>query len=676
MKIIVADHSGFCSGVQRVNRLLTKQLEDGPVYSLGDVIHNSQYIEEMEKRGLIPVTEEEMERREKDYPLVIRAHGMPEEDKKKWEEKGVTLLDATCPVLLSIYKKLKSAKERDEEIVIVGDANHPEVIAMNSVVDYEATIINSVEEAKEHPLTGPTFVLSQTTNRKEHFEEVAKALPGFEKYGILQNTICNATSNRQKATAELAKKVDCMVVIGGKKSSNTEKLSQVAKKYCQNVYKVEVFEDLPLQNLREFNTIGITAGASTPDWIIEEVVRGMDNLTNEEFMEQVEDSMIKIYPRDIVKGKVLNVKDNEVFVDIKFRADGIIKLDEMTEEQRENPQEAFHEGEEIDVYVIKLDDGEGNVALSTRRVEGLKNWKKLVEKYENEETVEANVTGDNSGGLTVNVMGINGFIPASQITTYYVKNFKQFVGKTLECKIISIDEKKRRVVLSSRAVKEQQLDEVWEKIEVGKKVTGKVVRMTDFGAFVDLGGVDALVHVSDISWTRIDKPSDVLEIGQEIEGVILKANRDRNRISVGMKQLTEKPFDVFVNNNKVGDVVTGKVVNMLDFGAFVRLKEGVEGLIHVSQISNQHVEKPSDELNLGDEVTVKILDIDVERQRIALSIRALEEPAQREQRPQRERRPRRQSQNREYRNDNSFEENDFGNNLGDLIQLNLDAQDE
>lgn len=401
----------------------------------------------------------------------------------------------------------------------------------------------------------------------------------------------------------------------------------------------------------------------------------MDNFSNEEFMEQVKDSMIRIYPKDIVKGKVINVKNDEVFVDIKYRADGIIKLDEMSKEEALDPTKAFTEGEEIDVFVIKLDDGEGNVSLSTRRVEGLKNWKKLLEAFEQNQVVKAEVTGENTGGLVVNVMGINGFIPASQITTYFVKNFKQFIGQTLDCKIISIDEKKKRVVLSSRVILEEKLDGVWDKIVVDEKVTGKVVRIVDFGAFVDLGGVDALVHVSDISWDRIEKPSDVLEVGQEIEALVLKANREKNRVSLGLKQLQEKPFDLFVNSNNVGDVVKGTVVNLLDFGAFVRLEEGVEGLVHVSQVSNEHVEKPSDVLNIGDEVEVKILEIDKDNQRISLSMRALMEPKEnvRENRkssdkPQKPRRERRERTESNERREDSFEsENTFGTSFGDLL---------
>lgn len=400
----------------------------------------------------------------------------------------------------------------------------------------------------------------------------------------------------------------------------------------------------------------------------------MDNISNEEFMEQVEESMVKIYPKDIVKGTVMNVKDDEVFVDIKYRADGIVKKDEMSEEEAANPKEAFQVGEEIDVYVIKLDDGEGNVSLSTSRVEGLKNWKNLLDAFENNEIVTASVKGSNAGGLVVKVMGINGFIPASQITTYFVKNFKQFEGQDLEARILSIDEKKKRVVLSSRILQEEKLDKIWETLVPDSIVTGKVVRMVDFGAFVDLGGVDGLIHISDISWDRIEKPQDALEIGQEVEVKILKANREKNRVSLGLKHLQDKPFDVFLSKHKVGDVVEGEVVNLLDFGAFLKLDEGVEGLVHVSQISNEHVEKPSDVLNIGDKLEVKILEIDEANQRISLSKRALMEPKEtvRENKQVKENRSRKERKE-SPKVEREEPQDSFGSNLGALLdELDLD----
>lgn len=690
MKVILADKAGFCFGVKNIDEKTQealKEVDNKAVFSYGQLVHNNQYIERRKSEGLqeLDSMEDAKEKLDENAVVILRAHGVTKEEREGLLETGATLVDGTCPVLLGIYKLAKKQNEEGKQIVIIGDPDHPEIVAMKSYFDEDTVVIQSEEDVEAFQPSRPTFIISQTTNRRDYFNRLAELLVAKDEGAVIRPTICNATKERQEAVDELSKEVDAMIVIGGQQSSNTEKLAQVAKNNTENTFKIEELSDLVLQTLAKYDIIGVTAGASTPDWIIEEVVTEMDNFSNEEFMEQIEDSMVKIYPKDIVKGTVLAVKEDEVYVDIHYRSDGIIKTDEMSDEERENPQNAFHEGEEIDVYVIKLDDGEGNVVLSTRRVEGLKNWQKLVDKFENDETIEAKVTGENSGGLVVNAMGINGFIPASQITTYYVKNFKQFVGQTLECKIISIDERKRRLVLSSRAVKETQLDEIWDNIVVGEKIKGEVVRMTDFGAFVDLGGVDGLIHVSDISWSRIDKPSDVLEVGQEVEPVVLKANRERNRISLGLKQLAPKPFDRFIENNKAGDTVKGEVVNLIDFGAFVRLEEGVEGLVHVSQIANHHVEKPSDELTVGDEIEVKILDIEEDRQRIALSIRALQEPVEKpreeqvrddskfDRKPKKEQKARRERQPKQkLAFDNS---SDIGTNLGDLIAAQLDLVD-
>lgn len=691
-RVILADALGFCAGVKAIDHKVEQQLKNysGPIYSYGPLVHNQDYIDQREAQGVhVLHSLEELSTLERPCCVISRAHGITKEERAVLESADCDFVDGTCPVLLQLYRIGEEANQAGWQVVIIGDPNHPEVRAMKSYYDPDTVVLETEAEAQAFVPSRPFLVLSQTTNRDDYFQQILRWIQDKGECRV-EESRCRATQDRQEACWKLAQEVDAMLVIGGTQSSNTEKLRQTAAQECKSVLKIENYRQIPLQKYAFFNTIGITAGASTPSWIIEEVVESMENLSQEELMEQIEDSMVKIYPRDIVKGDVITVKDDEVYVDIHYIADGIIKSDEMTEEEQANPREFFHEGEEIDVYVIKLDDGEGNVALSTRRVEGLKNWQKLVEMSENDETVEAVVTGSNRGGLVVKVMGIAGFIPASQITTYFVKNFKQFMGQTLECKFLSMDERKRRVVLSSRAVQEKELDKVWEGIVVGQKVKGKVVRMTDFGAFIDLGGVDGLVHVSDISWSHVDKPSDVLEIGQEVEPVVLKANRERNRISLGLKQLAPKPFDLFVAENKPGDVVTGEVVNMVDFGAFVRLKEGVEGLVHVSQISNHHVEKPSDELNLGQEVTVKILSIEEDRQRIALSIRALEKPEKKEEAADEaqgetssdkhydesrfERKPRQDKQNQPRRERKprqsaiSFSaDGDMGTNLGDLI---------
>ena len=675
MKVIVAKNSGFCNGVRRSVDLANKASEKNiKTYTLGPLVHNPTQVKMLEKKGVSVVDENEV-LKIKNSQIVIRSHGVSENLKENLKKNSNEVVDATCPVLLNIYKKIIEKENEGYTIVIIGDKEHPEIKAMASYVN-NGIIIKDETEAKNITNMSKLYVVSQTTNRIDFFENIAHELEKTNDDVVIENTICNATRLRQEACKSLSKEVDCMIVVGGFNSSNTNKLYQIAQKYCENVQRIETVKDLPLQKLSNFNIIGVIAGASTPDQVIEEVVNRMDDLTNEELMNSIEDSMKKIYPRDVVNGTIIDVKDDEVFVDIQYRADGIVKLDEMTEEQRENPKDNFEIGQEVEVYVIKLDDGEGNVSLSTRRVEGMKNWKNLREAYENDQTVEGDVTGANKGGLTARVMGINGFVPASQIAPYFVKNFKKFVGEHWDLKIISIDERKNRLVLSRKDIVEEKLDEQWDELEEGQVITGKVARLTDFGAFIEIGSLDGLLHVSDIAWTRVEHPKDVLNIGDDIEVKILKLNKEKNRISLGRKQLLEKPFAEFTNEHEVGDVITGKVVNLLDFGAFVEVSEGVEGLIHVSEISWDHVEKPSDELNVGDEVEVKILSIDPEEEKIGLSIKALKEAPERT-----ERKPRRNNEENKNRSNakakrkaekkeanNEFGDNDLNNNIGFAIE--------
>lgn len=630
MEIFLADKAGFCFGVKRAYEETERILnEKGEAYIGGDLVHNPSVVRFMEDKGL--------KKYEKDLPenstVIIRSHGEVKSVKEDLEKNSNQLIDLTCPVLIKIYDKIVEKYNEGYKIFVIGDPDHPEVKAINSYVNNEAVILPNEGEAKKYKGLDKIYIISQTTNREDFFTKIASIIEDNNTNVIVDNTICSATRLRQEACVELAKKVDFMVVIGGRKSSNTDKLYKLSKEITPSI-KIETYKELDFIDISQYNIIGITAGASTPDWIIEEVIYFMDNYSKDEFMEQIEDSMTKIYPKEIVKGEVIYVTDDEVVVNINYKSDGIVSLNELTNEEGVKPRDLFEEGQEIDVYVIKLDDGEGNVVLSTRRVEGLKNWNGIVESFENEEPIVVNVTKEVKGGLLGNYKGIVAFIPGSQIKTFYVKDLSQFVGEDLECKILSVDEKKRRIVASSRLIeeenKEKEINEFWDTFQEGDVIKGKVARLVDFGAFINLGPMDGLVHISDISWNRIKHPSDVLEVGQEIEVVVLKKDDEDKQVSLGYKQLQDKPFDRFLANNKAGDAVDGKVVNLVDFGAFVRLDEGVEGLVHVSEISHSHVEKPSDELEIDQDIKVKILSIELEEKRIALSIKALEEKPQEE----------------------------------------------
>lgn len=669
MEIIVQKNAGFCFGVKRAVKISEESATERPAYTMGPLIHNPQEVGRLERVGVYVTDDYKVV--DKQSRIIVRSHGETRQRKKEILDSGYELIDCTCPHLLHLYKKIQQKESEGYAIVIVGDSKHPEIIAMAGQLDSLPYIVNSIDEAKSLQQKTKLFVISQTTNRYEKFDEISKVIAENNDGVIIENTICSATKNRQELLRELAQEVDFIIVIGGRDSSNTEKLFQIAKKY-KDAVKIENYKELPLQKVSKYNKIGITAGASTPDWIIEEVVNVMDNYSKDEFLEQVEESMNAIHPKEIIKGEVIYVTEEEVMVNIGYKADGIIKKDELSTDGDKQPKDLYKPGDEIEVYVIKLDDGEGNVVLSTSRVEGLKKWQELVDQFENQDLVSAEIFREVKGGLLSKVSGINAFIPGSQVTTHFVKDLSKYVGQTLECKILNIDEKKRRLVISRREVEEaeqkRKLDAAWENIEVGAVVTGTVQRLTDFGAFVDLGGVDGLLHISDISWQRIENPKDVLSEGQEVEVKILKANRERNRISLGIKQLIKRPFEQFAEDNQVGDIVNGQIVNLADFGAFVRLKEGVEGLVHVSEISYSHVEKPSDELNVGDEVEVKILEINPESKRIALSIKATKpEPQKQERKPK----PKKIKPKKVEKPRVENEEDNINSDLGALLDLKL-----
>lgn len=636
MNIYIAEHAGYCFGVKRavdiaINTI--KDTENTPIYSLGPLVHNTQVVEKLNEEGLKII---DNINGLKEGKIIIRAHGIPYDLQKEIEDLNLELIDCTCPYVKAVHKKVEKYYNNEYKIVIIGDKSHPEVIGINGWCNNDAIIVNTKEEAETLSLYDKICIVSQTTNTIDKFNNISSIIKDKGNNVKIFNTICNATNLRQTAAKKLAEKVDAMIVIGGYHSSNTNKLVEISKKYCSNVYHVETSKELPLQELSKFNTIGITAGASTPDWIIKEVVDTMNNnKDNNEIMEAIENSIVSIHKGDIVKGKVIYVTDDEVMVNINYKSDGIIEKEELSNDPNVRPKDLFKEGDEIEVYVARLDDGEGNVVLSTKILETIKNWDELEKSFKNNEDVECKVVTDVKGGLIVTVKDIRAFMPASQISVNYVEDLSAYKGKKLNAKIIDFDRDKRKVILSSRKIEEQELEkkreELWNSFEIGKIIEGKVARLTDFGAFVDLGGLDGLIHISDLAWFRIDHPSDIVNVGDIVKVQILDFDKERNRISLGLKQTLPKPWDVFIENREVGDIVEGKVVNMLDFGAFVRLEEGVDGLVHVSQISKEHVDKPSDVLEIGEKVVVKIIDIDPEKERISLSMKEVEEEKDKEE---------------------------------------------
>ena len=565
-------------------------------------------------------------------------------------------------------------------VVIVGDKEHPEVKGIASYGD-DVYIVGEADEVDALPLSEKNQIalVSQTTNPKKLVDSVEERLKGVFTGEILRyNTICKATNDRQDACRMLATHVDCMLVIGGKNSANTKKLVKIASEHCDYVYHIQTINQLDLRPFKKFNKIGITAGASTPDSVIKEAVSRMDNMNrdemNNEMMEAIENSFKRVRRGEIVEGEVLYVTDNEIMVNIGYRSDGIVSREELSSNPDIKPSDLFKPGDTIQVYVIKIDDGDGNVVLSYRRVEAMKVWDEFEEKFENKENVVAHVKNVVKGGLTADVDGLKAFIPASHVAMRFQRDLNKFVGQDLECEIIDFDKAKRRIVLSRKNIEERQFDEkrkeVFSNLHEGDIIEGTVQRLTDFGAFVDVGGVDGLIHISEMSWNRIKHPQEVVSPGETVEVQILNLDEEKNRIALGLKQTTKRPWDEFISSVEVGDTVTGRVVNLLDFGAFVRLDSGVDGLLHVSQISRDHIEKPADVLNIGDEVTVKVTDIDEENKKISLSVKALlPEPEKKEEKPRvKKERPKRVVKEEVI----EPKQDEFNTTIGDLIDIDFD----
>lgn len=682
MELVLSEVYGFCGGVKRaVSSAFETAEASEDVYLIGELVHNAEVNERLKDLGVKVIDEEHLP---ENATVITRSHGTTKVLKERLQAKGNRVIDTTCPFVSRIYDIVEENNRKGIPVVLVGDPNHPEIKGISSYGD-SVYIVRGEEEVEDLPLSNAEQIalISQTTNPEKIVDMVEYRLKGVFTGDILRyNTICKATNDRQDACRRLAKNVDCMLVIGGKNSANTKKLAKIAAEYCEHVYHIQTINQLDLRPFKKFNKIGITAGASTPDSVIKEAVSRMDNLNrdemNNEMMEAIENSFTRVRRGEIVDGEVLYVTDDEVMVNIGYRADGIISRDELSNDPDVKPEKLFDQGDEIQVYVMKMDDGDGNVVLSYKRVENMKVWDKMEEKFENGELVTAHVTNVVKGGLTCDVDGLNGFIPASHASVRFQRDLSKYVDQDLECEIIDFDKSRRKFVLSRKNVEAKEIEEkrkeVYANLEEGQFIEGTVQRLTNFGAFVDVGGVDGLIHISELSWNRVKHPSDVVSPGEKVKVLVLKIDEERNRIALGLKQTTKKPWDTFIETVEVGDDVKGTVVNILDFGAFVRLESGVDGLLHVSQISRQHVDKPSDVLEIGQEIDVRVTDINFEDKKISLSMKALQpgNDEEQEREKKRDKKPRRKEVSQ---TENKPEEENFSMAIGDLINFDLETED-
>ncbi len=636
MEIILAKSAGFCFGVERAMGTIYDNIkkQDGKLYTLGPIIHNKQVVDELYEKG-VQAIESLNEAILENAKIVIRTHGIGKSIYDEINKNEMTCIDATCPYVKKIHRIVQEHYRNNYQIVIIGNPNHPEVQGINGWCENTAIVLNNFEDIeKKFKCINKVCVVAQTTIRRKKWDIIADYLKINCTDIIFFDTICNATNLRQNEACEIAQNVDMMVVIGGLHSSNTRKLAEVSKQYCKDTYHIETFEGLPEKLSFVNKKIGITAGASTPACIIKEVINKMVEKesvqTNSEemsFEEAFEQSLVTLNTGDIIKGTVISLSNNEVYVDLGYKSDGIITMNELTNDPSQKIEDIVKVGDEIEVFIVRVNDGEGHVLLSKNKVDMIKGWDEIETAAEEKTILEGKIIQVVNGGVIAIVKGIRAFIPASQMSDKYVSDLNIYMNQNVSLQIIDINKRKRKVVGSVRVVLEKEnakkAEIFWNEIEVGKKYTGTIKKLMKFGAFVDLGALDGLIHISELSWTKINHPSEVLKEGDIAEVYILDFDKEKNKISLGFKKAEDNPWEIVKSKFNVDDVIKCKVVRLVPFGAFVELLSGVDGLIHISQISNKRIGKPEDVLTVGQEVDAKIVEIDLEKQKISLSIRAL-----------------------------------------------------
>ncbi len=651
MKITLAESAGYCPGVDKAVQLAIQTANESgrDVFSLGPIIHNPQVVEDLQSRGVQVVND--LAELPKGSTILVRSHGLPPQDLDRATELGLQVVDATCVFVRRAQNYAKQLYQAEYKVVIIGDPGHPEVIAIAAHTDNTAMVIRAPSELDitRFRLTDKVGVIAQTTQRWENLQAcVAKLIPQVSELRFY-STICPASTKRQAEVSDLAQTNEVVLVIGGKNSANTTNLANIARNTGARTYHIEDAGEINPEWFRGITTVGITAGASTPRWIIEGVIARMDeikdlqsaNITAGEVSEEatnegepdayqvMSDALQEAGPKlekgATVKAKVVRVETDKVWVNVGDKSEGIIPLNELGGFKPDNAGQLVAEGDEFDAVVIKVEDEDGHPILSKRRADRDRDWQRILTAKEGDGVITATVKAEVKGGLLVD-LGIRGFVPASQVSVRYVENLSDFIGQELPFKIVEVDETRKNVVLSHKEIEEEAQErakqEVFESLQEGETITGRVKRLTDFGAFIEIKpGVEGLLHVSEIAWERVQHPSDVLTEGEEVQVKVLGVDREKSRISLGRKQVLPDPWTTLAMNVKEGSVINGEVTRVVDFGAFVRIAEGIEGLVHISELAHHHVASSEEVVKPGDQVEVKVLNIDPEARRVSLSIK-------------------------------------------------------
>lgn len=634
-KIIIAKEAGYCFGVRRAVEMVETGLAAGEsLCTLGPIIHNAQVAADLESRGaaVIEDIKEANGRR-----VVIRAHGVPSSVTERLLAQGIPFTDATCPYVKKIHHIVAEAPA-DSKVIIIGDPNHPEVIGIVGHAAPPAFVARNIDELKEllcDVNADEVLVLvAQTTLNLTEWRNCKDFLKkGYTKSQIF-DTICVATMQRQDEAKELAKTADLMVVVGSKHSSNTTKLAELCSAYTQTI-RVETADELRAMRLSPVGIVGITAGTSAPPSIIKEVRETMSEiLSNQEelsFEEMLEQSFKSVRNGEKVTGVVTTLSPTEVGVDIGTKHAGYIPLAELTDDPTAGIEDLVKKGDELELMVVRVNDVEGTVMLSKKRLDAAAGFERVMNAVDTEEVLEGVVTEVIKGGLLVLTNGVKVFVPASHATLSRTDDLTPMLRTKVSFKILEVNRQRRRAVGSIKTVlreaRKGQEQKFWETVEVGQRFTGTVKSLTDYGAFIDLGGVDGMVHVSELSWAKVRHPSQVVQVGQTVDVYVRDLDHEKRKISLGYKRDEDNPWAILEQNYAVGQEHDVKIVSLTTFGAFAELIPGIDGLIHISQLADHRVGKPADAVSVGDIVKVRITELDFERKRVSLSIRAVEEDA-------------------------------------------------
>lgn len=654
MRVILAKTAGFCFGVDRAVNMAYELANSGArAATLGQLIHNSLVTDDLAAKGVrIISSPAEAQRGE---TVIIRAHGVAAEVYEELKGTGAEICDATCPFVKKIHRIVAENSGEDTEVFIAGDPNHPEVIGIKGHCKGEVNIFNSEAELDEiikndgKNYDKRIIAVSQTTFSQKVWKICKEKIKKYYTNVKIFDTICFATRERQDEAALISKQSDMMIIIGDRHSSNTAKLKAVCSENC-DTYLVERAAELNTINFSHCATVGVTAGASTPSAIIKEVLFAMSEIVNEttniqveevpsevaaaedmDFSAALEESLNNMSTDQRVKGVVMGITPTEIQVDIGRKHAGFVPMDEYSADPNADAAKELKVGDTLDLIIMKTNDAEGTVMLSKRRFDAQKAWTDIIAAEEDGRVLEGTVAEVIKGGILVVSGGVRIFIPASLATERKDEPLEDLLKKTVKFRIIEVNKQRRRAVGSIRAVlkdmRKEAAEAFWAQAEVGQKYHGVVKSMTNYGAFVDIGGVDGMVHISEMSWKRIKNPAEVFSIGQEVDVYIKALDAENKKISLGYRRDEDNPWEILRKNYPVGSVIEAEIVGLTTFGAFARIIPGIDGLIHISQIADRHISKPQDVLTVGDKVTCKITAIDFDKKRVSLSIRALIEPA-------------------------------------------------